>query len=172
MTSLQSAFKLVSIFRRLGLSPSISPGGEVELPENIPSATFRLLKKSLRKAQFDILVDKKMILAEKVVNLVMEMIHYSQELPSVNFSEYISRNLCVSYSLLSKTFSKARGITIEQFIIIQKIEKVKKMLSNQDLTVSEIAWKLRYSSPAHLSSQFKKVTGISPSGFRRIHSPQ
>jgi AraC-like DNA-binding protein len=167
MTSLQSAFNLVSIFRRLGLSPTISPGGEVELPENIPSAKFRLLKKSLRKAQFDILVDKKMILAEKVVNLVMEMIHYSQELPSVNYSEYISKNLCVSYSLLSKSFSKARGITIEQFIIAQKIEKVKQLLSHQDLTVSEIAWKLRYSSPAHLSSQFKRVTGISPSIFRR-----
>ncbi|HEY4965162.1 MAG TPA: hypothetical protein VII28_02135 [Puia sp.] len=86
MTSLQSAFNLVSIFRRLGLSPSISSCGEVELPENIPFAKFRLLKKSLRKAQLDILVDKKMILAEKVVNLVMEMIHYSQELPSVNYS--------------------------------------------------------------------------------------
>ena len=129
MTSLQSAFNLVSIFRRLDLSPTISPGGEVELPENIPSAKFRLLKKLLRKARFDILVDKKMILAEKVVNLIMEMIHYSQELPSVNYSEYISRRLCVSYSLLSKSFSKARGMTIEQFIISQKIEKVKQLLS-------------------------------------------
>ena len=167
MTSLQSAFKLVSIFRRLDLSPILSPGGEVELPENIPTAKFRLLKKLLRKARFDILVDKKMILAEKVVSLVMDMVHYSQELPSINYSEYISRHLCVSYSLLSKSFSKARGITIEQFIISQKIERVKQLLSHQDLTVSEIAWKLRYSSPAHLSAQFKRVTGISPSHFRR-----
>lgn len=167
MTSLQSAFNLVTIFRRLGLSPVISPGGEVEISEHIPSAKFRLLKNSLRKAQFDILTDKKMILTEKVVSLIMEMIHYSQELPSVNYSEYISKTLCVSYSLLSKSFSKARGITIEQFIIGQKIERVKQMLSHQDLTVSEIAWQLRYSSPAHLSSQFKRVTGTSPSIFRQ-----
>jgi AraC-like DNA-binding protein len=169
MTSLQSAFNLVTIFRRLGLSPVISPGGVVELPENIPSAKLRLLKKLLRRAQFDILLDKKMILAEKVVSLVLEMIHHSQELPAINYSEYISRKLCVSYSLLSKSFSKARGITIEQFIIAQKIEKVKQMLSHQDLTISEIAWKLRYSSPAHLSSQFKRVTGISPSMFKKNH---
>ena len=166
----QSAFTLVSIFRRLGLSPTIFPDGEVELPENIPSEKLRLLKKLLTKAQFNILVDKKMILAEKVVNLVMEMVHYSQELPSVNFSEYISKNLGVNYSQLSKSFSKTRGITIEQFIITQKIEKVKQMLSHQDLTVSEIAWKLRYSSPAHLTSQFKRVTGITPSIFRRKNS--
>jgi AraC-like DNA-binding protein len=170
MTGLPSAFNLISIFRRLGLSLTIFPGGEVELPENIPSAKLRLLKKSLRKAQFDILVDKKMILAEKVVNLVMEMIHYSQDLPSVNYSEYISRHLCASYSLVSKSFSKARGMTIEQFIIVQKIERVKQLLAYQDLTVSEIAWKLRYSSPAHLSSQFKKVTGMSPSIFRGKNS--
>jgi AraC-like DNA-binding protein len=170
MTSLQSAFNLVTIFRRLGLTPVISPGGEVELPEDIPSAKFRLLKKLLRRAQFDILIDKKMILAEKVVNLVMEMIHYSQEIPSVNNSDYISRKLCVSYSMLSKSFSKARGITIEQFIIVQKIERVKQMLTHPELTVSEIAWKLRYSSPAHLSAQFKRVTGISPSIFRRNYS--
>lgn len=131
---------------------------------------MRLLKKLLTKARFDILVDKKMILAEKVVNLVMEMVHYSQELPSVNFSEYISKNLGVNYSQLSKSFSKTRGITIEQFIIAQKIEKVKQMLSHQDLTVSEIAWKLRYSSPAHLTSQFKRVTGITPSIFKRKNS--
>jgi AraC-like DNA-binding protein len=167
ITSLQSAFSLVTIFRRLGLSPVISPGGEVELPENIPSAKFRLLKKLLRKARFDILADRKMILAEKVVSLIMDMIHFSQEMPTVNYSEYISRQLCVSYALISKSFSKARGITIEQFIILQKIEKVKELLSHQELTMSEIAWKLRYSSPAHLSAQFKRVTGISPSHFRR-----
>jgi AraC-like DNA-binding protein len=167
ITSLQSAFNLVTIFRRLGLSPTISPGGVVELPENIPSTKFRLLKKLLRKARFEILADRKMILAEKVVSLIMEMIHFSQELPSINYSEYISRQLCLSYTLISKSFSKARGITIEQFIIMQKIEKVKELLSHQELTMSEIAWKLRYSSPAHLSAQFKRVTGITPTHFRR-----
>jgi AraC-like DNA-binding protein len=170
MTGRHAFFSLASIFERLGLTPKIFPGGEVELPEDIPPGKFRLLKKILRKAQFDILVDKQMILAEKVGNLVMEMIHYSQELPSVNYSEYISKHLCVSYSLLSKSFSKTRGMTIEQFIIAQKIERVKQLLSHQDISVSEITWKLRYSSPAHLSAQFKRVTGVSPSLFRRNKS--
>jgi AraC-like DNA-binding protein len=169
INSLQSAFSLVTIFRKLGLSPIISPGGEVEIPENIPSEKFRLLKKLLRKARFVLLSDRKMILAERVVSLITEMIHLSQEMPSVNYSEYISQQLCVSYTLISKSFSKARGITIEQFIILQKIEKVKELLSQPELTMSEIAWKLRYSSPAHLSAQFKRVTGISPSHFRRNH---
>ncbi len=167
ITGSRPPFHLTGLFKKLGLSAIVHPDGEVEMAGNIPPDTFRLLKKLLRKAQFDILVDKRMILAEKVGNLVMEMIHHAQELPAVNYSEYISKNLCVSYSLLSKSFSKARGITIEKYIIIQKTERVKQMLSRQDITISEIAWKLRYSSPAHLSAQFKKVTGISPSIFRK-----
>jgi AraC-like DNA-binding protein len=110
---------------------------------------------------------KRIILAEKVRNLIIEMIHDSFELPSVNYSEYISRNLCVNYTLLSKSFSKICGTTIEQFIINEKIEKVKKLLTHNDLTLSEIAWKLRYSSTAHLSAQFKRITGITPSVFRK-----
>ena len=108
------------------------------------------------------------MLAEKVRDLIIQMIHYSLELPSINYSEYISRNLCVNYTLLSKSFSKINGMTIEQFIIHEKIEKVKKLLSHDDLTLSEIAWKLRYSSTAHLSSQFKRITGITPSVFKKI----
>ncbi len=109
------------------------------------------------------------MLAEKVRNLIIQMIHDSIELPSVNYSEYISRQLCVNYTLLSKTFSKYIGTTIEQFIIIQKIERVKEMISKTELTLSEIAWQLRYSSPAHLSAQFKRITGIAPSVFRKIY---
>ena len=112
-------------------------------------------------------LDKRVILAEKVRDLIINMIHYSLELPAVNYSDYISKNLCVNYTLLSKSFSKICGITIEQFIISEKIEKVKKLLTHNDLTLSEIAWKLRYSSTAHLSAQFKRITGITPSVFRK-----
>ena len=112
--------------------------------------------------------DKRVMLAEKVRDLIVQMIHDSMELPAINYSEYISRQLCVNYTLLSKSFSRTIGITIEQYIIIQKIERVKKMISQTELTLSEIAWKLRYSSPAHLSAQFKRITGIAPSVFRKI----
>jgi AraC-like DNA-binding protein len=111
---------------------------------------------------------KRTMLAENVRNLIIQMIHDSMELPAINYSEYISRRLCVNYTLLSKSFSKTIGVTIEQFIIIQKIERVKELISQTELTLSEIAWKLRYSSPAHLSAQFKRITGIAPSVFRKI----
>jgi AraC-like DNA-binding protein len=110
---------------------------------------------------------KRVLLAEKVRQLIIEMVHYSLELPTINYSEYISKNLCTSYTLISKSFSKTNGMTIEQFIIVQKIERVKKLLSINELSLSEIAWKLGYSSTAHLSAQFKRVTGITPSLFRK-----
>jgi AraC-like DNA-binding protein len=112
--------------------------------------------------------DKRAALAENVRNLIIQMINDSMELPAVNYSEYISRRLCVNYTLLSKSFSRTIGITIEHYIIIQKIERVKKMIAQTELTLSEIAWKLRYSSPAHLSAQFKRITGIPPSLFRKM----
>jgi len=107
-------------------------------------------------------------LAEKVRNLIFDMIHNSLELPDMNYSAYISNNLCVNYTTISKSFSKAIGVTIERYIIMQKIEKVKKMLSVDHLSLSEIAWRLHYSSTAHLSGQFKRITGITPSLFRKI----
>jgi AraC-like DNA-binding protein len=112
--------------------------------------------------------DKMVALAEKVRNLIFDMIHNSLELPDMNYSAYISNNLCVNYTTISKSFSKAIGVTIERYIIMQKIEKVKKMLSVDHLSLSEIAWRLHYSSTAHLSGQFKRITGITPSLFRKI----
>jgi AraC-like DNA-binding protein len=114
---------------------------------------------------------KRVILAEKVRNLILDMIHDSPEPPAVNYSEYISKHLCVNYTLLSKSFSIARGMTIEHFIITEKIERVKKLLIHHELTLSEIARKLRYSSAAHLSAQFKRITGITPSVYRTLAGP-
>jgi len=112
--------------------------------------------------------DKMLALAEKVRDLIFDMIHDSLELHEVNYSAYISNSLCVNYTTISKSFSKVIGVTIEQYIIMQKIEKVKKMLSVDRLSLSEIAWRLHYSSTAHLSGQFKRITGITPSLFRKI----
>ena len=115
---------------------------------------------------------KRVILAEKVRNLIMDMIHDSPEPPAVNYSEYISKNLSVNYTVLSKSFSIASGMTIEKFIITEKIERVKKLLTHHELTLSEIARKLRYSSAAHLSAQFKRITGITPSIYRKLAGPE
>jgi AraC-like DNA-binding protein len=112
--------------------------------------------------------DKMFVLAEKVRDLIFNMVHNSLELPDINYSAYISRNLCTNYTTISKSFSRTIGITIERYIIVQKIERVKRMLLVDHLTLSEIAWKLRYSSTAHLSGQFKRITGITPSVFRKI----
>ncbi|HEY2648011.1 MAG TPA: AraC family transcriptional regulator [Puia sp.] len=111
--------------------------------------------------------DKMIAIAGKVRDLIFDMIYNSLELPDINYSTYISRNLCINYTTISKSFSKAVGVTIERYIIDQKIERVKEMLSVDHLKLSEIAWKLGYSSVAHLSGQFKKITGITPSVFRK-----
>jgi AraC-like DNA-binding protein len=158
---------IATLFESLGLHPSIIPGGEVEIQEEIPDNKLRALRNLLRREQFDILYDKSRILAEKVLHVIMEMIHYSRDLPSIKYSDHISKKLCINYTFLSKCFSRNMGTTIEQFIIIQKIERVKKLLKNPDTTLTEIAWKLHYSSTAHLSGQFKRVTGMTPSDFRK-----
>jgi AraC-like DNA-binding protein len=95
------------------------------------------------------------------------MIHYSEELPEINYSDYISNKLHLDYTYLSRCFSKIRGMTIRQFIIVQKIKRVKQLLLYNGMTLAEIAWKLHYSSTSHLSSQFKKVTGLTPSDFKK-----
>jgi len=96
------------------------------------------------------------------------MIHYSDELPNVNYSEYISEKLNLDYTYLSNLFSEVKGITLQQYIIINKIEKVKELLLYDELNLTEISYKLHYSSVAHLSNQFKKITGVSPSFYKQL----
>jgi AraC-like DNA-binding protein len=126
------------------------------------------LKQALRKEDFELVNDKERVLAEKIRYLIIEMIYYAEELPEVNYSDYISNKLHLSYTYLSRCFSKMKSIKIERFIITHKIERVKQLLLYNDMTLSEIAWKLRYSSTSHLSSQFKKVTGFTPSLFKKL----
>jgi AraC-like DNA-binding protein len=107
-------------------------------------------------------------LVEKIKNVIIDMVHYSEELPKVNFSDYLSEKLNYDYTYLSNLFSEVQGITIEKFSISHKIERVKELIIYNELTISEIAWKLNYSSVAHLSNQFKKITGLSPSYFKQL----
>lgn len=112
--------------------------------------------------------DRKAILIEKIKNVIIEMIHYSDELPNVNYSDYISEKVGYDYTYLSNMFSEVKGITIQHFIITHKIEKVKELLLYDELNLTEISYRLHYSSVAHLSNQFKKITGLTPSYYKKL----
>jgi AraC-like DNA-binding protein len=142
--------------------------GLVDIAEDITQKQREELRANLLRSGLELLDDKKSILIEKIKNVIIEMIHYSDELPKMNYSEYISKKLNHDYTYLSNIFSEVKGITIQQFIIIHKIEKAKELLLYDELNITEISYKLHYSSVAHLSGQFKKITGLSPSFFKQM----
>lgn len=154
--------------KKLGLEPVTVELGVVQMKNDIPAGQLDLLRANLLLSGLELLDDKKSILIEKIKNLVTEMIHHSDELPGDNYSDFISRKLGYDYTYLSNTFSEIKGITLQQFIIINKIERVKELLLYDELNIAEISRKLRYSSASHLSNQFKKITGLTPSYFKRI----
>ncbi len=168
MVSLRCKMIVKAELETLGLHHMIVELGEVEIKEVLSEQTHDALKKALLKSGLELMDDKKAMLIEKIKNVVVEMIHYSDELPKTNFSDYLSKKLNYDYTYLSNLFSEVKGITIEHFIISHKIERVKELLIYNELNLTEIAWKLRYSSVAHLSNQFKKVTGLTPSFFKKI----
>ncbi|WP_188439473.1 helix-turn-helix domain-containing protein [Belliella aquatica] len=142
--------------------------GTVELAEPISQEQREQLNKNLLKSGLELMDDKKSILIERIKNSIIEIIHYSDEMPKENFSIHLSQKLGYDYTYLSNIFTEVKGLTIQQYIIIHKIEKVKELLLYDELNLSEIAYKLHYSSVAHLSSQFKKVTGVTPSFFKQL----
>ena len=154
--------------KKLGLRFIIVELGMVDIMEDITPDQHDLLKNNLLKSGLELLGDKKSILIEKIKNVITEMIHYSDEFPKINYSDYISEKLNYDYTYLSNIFSEVRGITIQQFIIIHKIEKVKELLLYDELNLTEISYKLHYSSVSHLSKQFKKVTGLSPTFYKHL----
>lgn len=154
--------------QKLGLHYVIVELGVVEIMENIDDVLREQLKVNLLRSGLELLDDKKSILIEKIKNLLIEMVHYSDELPEINYSNYISEKLGYDYTYLANIFSEVKGTTIQQFIIVNKIERVKELLLYDELNLTEIAYKLNYSSVAHLSNQFKKVTGLTPSFFKKM----
>lgn len=154
--------------KKLGLKYVILDLGMVEIMEDITSAQRKKLQENLLRSGLELLDDKKSILIEKIKNVIIEMIHYSDALPKVNYSDYISEKLNYDYTYLSNTFSEVKGVTIQQFIIIHKIERVKELLLYDELNLTEISHLLHYSSVSHLSKQFKKVTGLSPSFYKQL----
>ncbi|UZR99954.1 helix-turn-helix domain-containing protein [Chondrinema litorale] len=168
MVSMRCKMMVKTELKRLGLHYVIVDLGVVEILEDITQTQHEELKKNLLKSGLELLDDKKSILIEEIKNVIVEMIHYTDELPKVNYSDYISGKLNYDYTYLANIFSEVKGITIQQFIILHKIEKVKELLLYDELTLTEISFKLHYSSAAHLSNQFKKLTGLTPSFFKKL----
>ena len=144
--------------------------GEAEIMEEISAKQLTALNLALKKSGLELMDDKKSILIEKIKNVIVELVHYSEEPLNTNFSNYLASKLNYDYTYLSNLFSEVQGITIEHFMISHKIERVKELLVYDELTLSEIAYKLHYSSVAHLSKQFKKVTGLTPSHFKQLRN--
>lgn len=168
MVSLRCKMMVKEELQKLGIESVIIDLGVVEILQDISEQQRELLKSNLEQSGLELLDDKRAILIEKIKNVIVEMIHHSDELPKVNFSEYLSEKLNYDYTYLSNVFSEVKGITIQQFIIIHKIEKVKELLLYDELNLTEISYKLHYSSVAHLSNQFKKITGLSPSFYKSL----
>lgn len=157
-----------STLKNLGLHPVQVDLGEIELEENDISQVKEELRKELQSLGFDLLDDKKSRTIEKIKNLITDLVQNRSNKIDVKLSAYLTGELHQDYSALSNLFSDVEGITIEKYYILQKIEKVKELLVYDELTLSEIAFQLNYSSVAYLSNQFKKVTGLSPSHFKKL----
>lgn len=168
MVSLRCKMVVHQELEVLGIKNAVVDLGTVELLDDITVEQRQILKENLLKTGLEVLDDKKSILIEKIKNVVIEMIHYSDELPKENFSDYISEKLGYDYTYLANTFSEVKGMTLQHFIIINKVEKVKELLLYDELNLTEISYKLNYSSVAHLSNQFKKITGLSPSFYKQL----
>jgi AraC-like DNA-binding protein len=170
MVSIRCKLVVKAELEKLHLHCSSIELGEAEIEENISPEQYEQLNIALRKSGLELMDDKKGMLIEKIKNVVVELIHYSdeeQEL-NINFSDYLSEKLQYNYTYLANLFSEVQGTTIEHYIIYQKIERVKELLVYDELTLTEIAYKLNYSSVSHLSNQFKKVTGLTASHFKKL----
>jgi AraC-like DNA-binding protein len=168
MVSLRCKMVVKDAFKKLGIRYVSVNLGEINVEDDITDKQREKLKNILLKSGLELMDDKKAILIERIKNVIVEMVHYADDLPKTNFSDFLSAELNYDYTYLSNIFSETQGVTIEHFIILHKIEKVKELIIYNELNLSEIAWKLRYSSAAHLSSQFKKITGLTPSYFRSL----
>lgn len=168
MVSLRCKMVVKDELIKLGLHFVVVDLGMVEILEEISNEDREKLRVNLLRSGLELLEDKKSILIEQIKAVIIEMIHYSDEAVKVNYSDYISEKLNYDYTYLSNVFSEVKGITIQQFIIINKIERVKELLLYDELNLTEISYKLNYSSVAHLSNQFKKITGLSPSFYKQL----
>ena len=168
MVSIRCKMIVKDELKKLGLHYVTLSLGEVDMMETITEKQREQLRVSLLKSGLELMDDKKAMLIEKIKNVVIEMVHYADEMPNVNFSKYLGTKLGYDYTYLSNLFSETEGTTIEHFIMLHKIERVKELIIYDELNLTEIADKLHYSSVGHLSNQFKKITGLTPSFFKSL----
>jgi AraC-like DNA-binding protein len=168
MVSIRCKMIVKQELHKIGLHFIIVELGEVELMENIEGEKLEQVKMALLQSGLVLLDNKRSILIEKIKNTVVEMVHHPNQIIKINFSDYLSAKLNHDYTYLANLFSEVQGTTIEQFIISHKIERIKELIIYDELNITEIAWEMNYNSVAHLSNQFKKVTGLSPSHFRQL----
>ncbi|NMR34376.1 AraC family transcriptional regulator [Chryseobacterium aquaticum] len=168
MVSLRCKMMVQEEIDKLGLQNAMVQLGTVDFPEIIDQEKLEVFRIRLSHLGLELLDDKKSILIEKIKNTITEMIHNAEEQPKENYSQYLSEKLEYDYTYLSNVFSEVNGYTIQHFIILNKIEKIKELLLYNELNLTEIAYKLNYSSVGHLSYQFKKITGLAPSFYKQL----
>ena len=168
MVSARCKMAVKEELRKLGLHFIVVELGEVEIMEDINDDQREGLKAGLLESGLELMDDKRAVLIERIKTAVIEMVHYTDEQIKINFSVYLSEKLKHDYTYLANLFSEVQGTTIENYIILHKIERIKELIIYDELNITEIAWKMNYSSVAHLSNQFKKVTGLTPSHFKQL----
>jgi AraC-like DNA-binding protein len=159
---------VASELEKLGIHYANLELGEVNILDSISEEQKEELNDGLKKSGLELMGDKKSQLIEKIKNIIIELIHYSEEDLKINFSDFLSEKLKHDYTYLANVFAEVTGSTIQNFIIKHKIERVKELIVYDELNLSEIAWKLNYSSVQHLSNQFKKITGLTPTHFKEL----
>lgn len=168
MVSARCKMSVKEELKKLGLHFIVVDLGEVEIMETISLSQREQLKEALLLSGLELMDDKRAVLIEKIKNVIIQMVHHSEEVIKMNFSDFLSEKLNHDYTYMANLFSEVQGTTIEQFIISHKIERIKELIIYGELNITEIAWKMNYSSVAHLSNQFKKMTGLSPSHFKQL----
>lgn len=157
-----------SELEKLGIAYTSVELGEAQISGSISTKQLNQLNVALKRTGLELMDDNKTILVEKIKTIIIEIVHYSDDQIKVNLSDFLSEKLNHNYTYLSNLFSEVKGTTIEKYFLAHKIEKVKELLVYDELNLTEIAWKLHYSSVAHLSNQFKKMTGLTPSHFKSL----
>jgi AraC-like DNA-binding protein len=152
----------------LGLHYTNVKIGEADIYEELSPEMLMQLDVTLRKSGLQLMDNRRSVLVEKINDIIIELVHYTEEQIKVNLSDFLSEKLNHDYTYLANLFSEVKGITIEKFYLTHKIEKVKELIVYDELNLTEIADKMHYSSVAHLSNQFKKFTGLTPSHFKML----
>ncbi|HBF21939.1 MAG TPA: AraC family transcriptional regulator [Cryomorphaceae bacterium] len=167
MVSLRCKLLVREELKKLGIRYALVELGVIELPEDLDTETLEQLRINLLRSGLEIMDNKRSILVERIKNVITQVVQ-SEELLQLNFSDYLSEKLAYDYTYLANTFSEVKGTTIQQYLILHKIERVKELLLYDELNLTEISFQLHYSSVGHLSRQFKKITGLTPTFYKQL----